>query len=70
MLTSVVYRILASQRAADDLPAGYWSRVDDEHQAILEAVDPDAAETVMRAHMEASKVGQVVTCGGVASDKS
>lgn len=54
IMTPPVFRVLSLKYLRDD-PPDFWRLVSDEHAAIIEAVadrDPDAAEAMMRKHLQ------------------
>ena len=54
MMTEPIFRVLQAKFLSDDHAPGFWSRVDDDHDQIMTAIeagDGEAAEAAMAAHL-------------------
>jgi DNA-binding FadR family transcriptional regulator len=55
LVTRPLYHIGYGEEIVDNLPDGYWVRIDEDHRELLDCIrsqDPDAATTVARRHLD------------------
>jgi DNA-binding FadR family transcriptional regulator len=55
LVTGPLYHVSYGEEIMENLPAGYWARIDADHRELLSCVagrDPDAAATVGRRHLD------------------